>query len=118
MSSPSRSAADVTCKILATSVLVFLLFVGGCGSSNTVTIGPPAKLAFTVQPTNVAAGSSVTPSVVVSVEDAQGNVVTTATNQITMAIGTNPSAGTLGGTARSMRSGKQSQDEWDEIVPA
>ena len=100
MSISSRSAADVACKILATSVLVFLLFVAGCGTSNTVTIAPPAKLAFTVQPTNVAAGSSVTPAVVVSVEDAQGNVVTTATNQITMAIGTNPSSGTLGGTAQ------------------
>jgi len=65
-----------------------------------VTIGPPAKLAFTVQPSSAAAGSSITPAVVVSVEDAQGNVVTTATNQVTMAIGTNPSIGTLGGTAQ------------------
>jgi hypothetical protein len=34
----------------------------------------------------------------VSVEDAAGNVVTSATNSITLAIGTNPASGTLGGT--------------------
>ena len=39
------------------------------------------------------------PAVKVGVEDAVGNVVTTATNQITIAIGTNPSTGTLSGTA-------------------
>jgi hypothetical protein len=65
-----------------------------------VTVGPPTKLAFTVQPGNGAAGSSITPAVTVSIEDAQGNVVTTATNQVTMAIGTNPSSATLGGTTQ------------------
>ena len=99
MSSPSRCAAVVTCKILGISVLVFLLFLSGCGSSgNTVTIGLPAKLAFTVQPSNVAAGSSITPAVQVTIQDASGNTVTTATNQVTIAIGTNPSSGTLSGT--------------------
>src|SRR4029077_2479354 len=62
------------------------------------TAGAAAKLAFTVQPTNVAAGASITPGVQVSVQDAQGNTLTTAVNSITMAIGTNPSGGTLSGT--------------------
>ncbi len=57
-----------------------------------------AKVAFTVQPTNVAVGASITPAVQVSVEDSSGNVVTSATNAVTIAIGTNPGAGTLGGT--------------------
>src|SRR5205807_17405 len=35
----------------------------------------------------------------VSVEDASGNVVTTDTSNVTIAIGTNPGAGTLSGTA-------------------
>ena len=89
----------VLCRILGLSVLVALAFIAGCASSNTVTIGPPAKLAFTTQPGNAAAGGSIT--VTVSVEDAAGNVVPTATNQVTIAIGTNPSSGTLSGTAQA-----------------
>ena len=101
MPSPSRSAGSIVFKILGISALISLLFVAGCTTSgnNEPTIGPPAKLAFTVQPSSVAVGSADTPAVTVSIEDAQGNVVTTATNQVTISIGTNPSAGTLGGTA-------------------
>ena len=33
-----------------------------------------------------------------SVEDANGNLVTTDTSSVTIAIGTNPGSGTLGGT--------------------
>ena len=69
-------------------------------STFNVTVGAATKLAFTVQPVNVAAGASITPAVAVSVEDAQGNVVTTATTPITIAIGPNPSIGTLGGTTQ------------------
>jgi len=64
----------------------------------TVSVGAPAKLAFTTQPSNTAAGSSITPSPVVSIEDAGGNVVTTASDTITVAIGTNPGSSTLSGT--------------------
>ena len=101
MSSPSRFTARVACKILGISALLSLLFLAGCTTSGNTetTIGSPAKLAFTVQPASVAAGSSITPAVTVSIEDSQGNVVTTATNQVTIALGTNPSAGTLAGTA-------------------
>jgi len=71
---------------------------GATSAAFNVTPGPPAKLAFSVQPTNVAAGASIAPAVQVTVQDAQGNTVTTATNSITMAIGTNPGGGTLSGT--------------------
>ena len=67
-------------------------------STFNVNAGTVNKLAFTVQPSNVTVGSTISPSVAVSVEDSLGNVVTSATNSITVAIGTNPSAGTLGGT--------------------
>src|ERR1700674_5884135 len=60
--------------------------------------GRASKLALTVQPTNVVAATTITPAVTVTIEDAQGNPVTTATNAVTMAIGTNPSSGTLAGT--------------------
>jgi hypothetical protein len=64
----------------------------------TVTSGPPAALAFLVQPSNGVAGSTITPAVQVGIRDALGNLVTTATNTVTVAIGTNPGGGTLGGT--------------------
>ena len=51
-----------------------------------------------MQPTNVVGGAAITPAVAVTIEDASGNPVTTATNAVTMAIGTNPSSGTLTGT--------------------
>lgn len=63
-----------------------------------VSVGPEAKLAFTAQPSNTAAGSSISPAVTVSVEDAGGNVVGTSTDSITVAIGTNPGSSTLSGT--------------------
>src|SRR5436190_957150 len=62
------------------------------------TVGPAAKLVFTVPPSNAAAGAAITPAVQVTVQDAQGNTVTTATTSITLAIGTNPASGTLSGT--------------------
>ncbi len=61
-------------------------------------VATASKLGFTTQPSNTAAGASVSPAVVVTVQDANGNTVTTATNSITMSIGTNPSGGTLSGT--------------------
>jgi len=60
---------------------------------------PANKLAFLGQPTSTNAGASIVPSVQVAVEDTNGSVVPGATNTITIAIGNNPSSGTLGGTA-------------------
>jgi hypothetical protein len=64
----------------------------------TITAGVPAKLAFLVQPANTPAGLPNAAAVSVVVQDSNGNTCTTATNSITMAIGFNPSAGTLSGT--------------------
>lgn len=58
----------------------------------------PAKLAFTVQPSHTTAGAAISPAMAVTVQDAAGNTVTTATTSITVAIGTNPGGGTLAGT--------------------
>ncbi|MEP6475211.1 MAG: hypothetical protein ABJC74_15915 [Gemmatimonadota bacterium] len=59
--------------------------------------GDPTKLGFTVAPSNVLHGGVFTPTVKVAVQDSHGNTVTDATNAITLAIGTNPAAGTLTG---------------------
>ncbi|HEX2188412.1 MAG TPA: invasin domain 3-containing protein [Longimicrobiaceae bacterium] len=60
--------------------------------------GTPAALAFAVQPSTTVASAPITPAVQVSVVDAYGNVVPNATDDVTVAIGTNPSGGTLSGT--------------------
>ncbi|MCO5171198.1 MAG: YCF48-related protein [Planctomycetes bacterium] len=62
-----------------------------------VTPGAPAQLSVTVQPSDVTAGEAITPAVQVSVLDAQGNLVPTATPSITAALDANPGAATLGG---------------------
>jgi Bacterial Ig-like domain (group 3) len=57
------------------------------------------RLVFTGQPTNTTAGATITPAVTVTAEDGLGNTVTSFNGSVTVAIGTNPSGGTLSGTA-------------------
>src|SRR4029077_592012 len=56
------------------------------------------QLVFTVQPSNAAAGATLTPAVQVTARDALGNTATGFTGNVTIAIGTNPGAGSLSGT--------------------
>ena len=65
-----------------------------------ITVGPAMRVAFTVQPRTTAAGAVIAPAVRVAVQDSCGNLVATAANTITLAIGDNPAGGTLSG-ARS-----------------
>ncbi|HEV8122979.1 MAG TPA: Ig-like domain repeat protein [Gemmatimonadales bacterium] len=55
-----------------------------------VSPGAANQLVFVQQPSNSVAGSSIAPPVQVAVEDALGNILTTATTSITLAIGNNP----------------------------
>jgi len=67
-------------------------------SAFNITPGAPSQLAFVQGPTNTVAGSNMTPAVTVAVEDANGNVETgDSSTKISMAIGTNPGGGALGG---------------------
>ncbi len=66
--------------------------------SFTVSPGAPAQVAFTIQPSTVAVGVVMTPIVRVTIEDALGNPVVTATNDVTLAIGANPGGAVLSGT--------------------
>src|SRR5437867_3306484 len=71
----------------------------GCEQARpTQPSGAATKLAFTGQPTNVAAAQPITPAVQVAVQDAVGNRVPGATDAVTVALGSNPSGGTLAGT--------------------
>jgi len=69
-----------------------------CSAFNIVTAGPPAKLGFKVQPSNTAAGVVIVPAVTVEIQDATGNLVTTATDTVAVAIQNNPGGGILSGT--------------------
>jgi len=60
----------------------------------------PTQLVFLVEPSNVVAGAAIAPAVQVALRDALGNTITTATDSVLVAIGTNPGSGTLGGTLR------------------
>ena len=61
------------------------------------TIG--SKLVFTVQPTNAIADSSIIPGIVVTIEDANGNTVTTSTEEVTLSLSATTNGAVLSGTA-------------------
>jgi hypothetical protein len=61
-------------------------------------VGAASQLAFTAQPSDAVAGEAIAPTVEVQIRDAAGNLITGATDAITISIGSNPSGGTLSGT--------------------
>ena len=64
----------------------------------TVKPGAASHLVFTVQPSPSFLGSAIAPAVEVTARDAFGNTTPAFTGSVTIAIGTNPSAGVLAGT--------------------
>ncbi len=64
----------------------------------TVSAGVADHLAFIQQPSTVTQGLTMTPAVVVVVQDSFNNVVSTSTDLITLAIQNNPGQANLGGT--------------------
>jgi adhesin/invasin len=56
------------------------------------------QLAFQVQPSTTTSGQPIAPPVQVSIRDASGNPVDTATNQVSVVLSGNSFGGTLGGT--------------------
>jgi hypothetical protein len=56
------------------------------------------QLAFAVQPSNATAGVLMNPVIAVAIQDASGNLVTNATNVVTLTIGSAASGGSLAGT--------------------
>ena len=67
------------------------------GDPFVISVGVPTKLAFQVEPGNGLGGQALTPNPTVWIEDSSGNVITGDSNPITLAIGMNPSNGTLKG---------------------
>lgn len=69
-------------------------------SSFNITQATATKLGFSVEPSNAQAGQANSPAIKIQVQDAQGFIVSSATDNITLAFGTDPSGttATLGGT--------------------
>ena len=76
--------------------------IDGVGITQTVAVlvNPAAAsgLVFTSQPSSTGAGATMTPAVEVTAVDQFGNTVSGFTTNVIVAIGTNPSGGTLAGT--------------------
>ena len=106
----SRSVPSHRWRTLAVVLVAALV---GCDGDDGMGPTVATQLAFTVQPGDATAGASIAPAGVaaseratgavitaaVEIQDGSGNVVTTATNAVTIAIGTNPAGGTLSGMA-------------------
>jgi hypothetical protein len=88
----SSAAYKSAISISASSTVQAIAVLGGVSSlvaSSALTINPahpPAKLAFVQQPSNVLAGVAIAPAVQVAIQDADGNVVTAATNPVTLTL--------------------------------
>ena len=79
------------------TTLIALSSLGSC-SEGTSPPPAPAKLGFAVQPpAAVTAGEPIEPAIAVQIQDENGNIVTTATDEVTIALAGNPANGTLSG---------------------
>jgi uncharacterized repeat protein (TIGR03803 family) len=58
----------------------------------------PANLVFAQQPTTGIAGAALSPAITVDLEDRFGNIITTLSSDVTLALNTFPTGGTLSGT--------------------
>jgi hypothetical protein len=78
--------------------IISALVGGGITSVNSSNSSPPgtsAQLAFVQQPTNVTAGTAISPAFTVDVEDSDGNIVTSDDSNVTISVASGP--GTVGG---------------------
>ncbi len=102
-SNPAIAAVTTTGVVLGVSeggpVTITATSEGKTGSS-TVTVGPrPAmRLGLVQQPGSSSAGQPIIPAVRVAIQNDLGGTVTTASNQVTIALGSNPGGATLSGS--------------------
>ena len=71
---------------------------GTTSASFSVSAASASALFFTVQPSNTQTATSISPAVQVTARDAYGNTASGFNGAMTVAIGRNPSGGTLSGT--------------------
>lgn len=93
--------SDLSINKLGNGYTIVATSAGLTGATSTafnIVAGGATQLVFSVQPTTTTAGVSITPAVKVTALDGLGNVATSFTGNVTVAIGVNPSGGTLSGT--------------------
>jgi hypothetical protein len=81
--------------------LMLVILVAGCSNDNvtgTGQAGAAAQLAFTSIPSGQVVGAVLNPAVQVAIEDANGNVVTTSTSSVTIAIQAGPGGAAFSGS--------------------
>ncbi len=86
---------------IAIVLLVGTYVVSGCGDDGGPSgpaVGPPSQLAFITEASDGTAGGAITPAPQVAIRDASSNLVTSATNAVTVELASNPGGGTLMGT--------------------
>ncbi len=72
--------------------------LNGTSATFDITVGAATQLVFNPSPSDSETGVAFPTQPVVEVQDAGGNLVTAYVGNVTLAIGTNPSGGTLAGT--------------------
>ena len=72
--------------------------------SSEVTVATPARLAYSVSPSNSVVNAAFSPRIAVTVQSADGNPVATSGIPVHIAIGANPAAGTLAGSLTALTS--------------
>ncbi len=72
---------------------------GATSGTFNINGGAATRLDFSTDPVTTAAGAQITPAVVVQARDNFGNIDNTFTGNVALVISTNPSGGTLSGTA-------------------
>jgi len=80
-------------RILEYTILAVLICLGRFEAA-----GQAQKLAFTTQPIGAAAGQIFGTQPVIQIQDNSGNLITSSSVTVTLAIGTNPGSGSLTGT--------------------
>ncbi|MBI3929918.1 MAG: DUF642 domain-containing protein [Armatimonadetes bacterium] len=77
-----------------------LVDVGAGSNAVEIQVFPvrPVGLVFGTQPMDVVVGQVLTPGVAVQIVDSQGNLVTDASNPVTLSLGSNPGSANLSGT--------------------
>jgi len=94
--------ADLSLRRVGAGYTLSANATGVTGATSTpfdITPAAPASLSFGQQPSSAVAGTTVAPSVTVTLYDAFGNVATNASNSITVALGANATGATLQGTS-------------------
>jgi len=90
----------------AVALVALVLLVWSCGGEGDSTPTPGAtQLAFTTQPTLTTAGHVVTPAVKVTVQDAGGSIVSTASDPVTLTLNSIDASAKVSGTTTANASG-------------